>query len=330
MEAFGSTGVRARRDATHSFTQPFLSLAYRPMKPDDSQLIAYADGELSAREAASVESALAQSADLRESVALLRASRLPYREAFAVQKLPPLPDELRRRIESMAQAAGPQASSTPAPQAQRSQRRVWLAAAFIAGAFCAGLVQHLGGWPGASGNRGVSTAAVQTRSWISVAVDYQRMYTRETVASIVPDGAAAARTVDAIRKVDGIRLRMPDLQAAGLSFKAVERLRYNGKPLVQMVYLPERGMPVALCVMKDSRPDESIAQREMDGMNVVSWRQNELSYALIGKPDSADSADLPAIARQISNGNVDDMFSGLDASSQHGRGTRPFIQARTG
>ncbi|MBW9102628.1 anti-sigma factor family protein [Paraburkholderia phenoliruptrix] len=279
------------------------------MKPDDSQLIAYADGELSAREAEPVERALAQSADLRESVALLQASRLPYREAFAAQKLPPLPDDLRRRIESMAQAAGRQASSDFAPQEQRSARRVWLAAAFVAGAFCAGLVQQLGAWPGAWGERAVSTAAVQPRPWISVAVDYQRMYTRETVAHVVPDGAASTRTVDAIRKVDGIRLRMPDLQAAGLSFKTVERLRYNGKPLVQMVYLPEHGMPVALCVMKDSRPDESIAQREMDGMKVVSWRQNELSYALIGKPDSAD---LPAIARQISNGNVDDMFSALD------------------
>jgi len=279
------------------------------MKPDDSQLIAYADGELSAREAEPVERALAQSADLRESVALLQASRLPYREAFAAQKLPPLPDDLRRRIESMAQAAGRQASNDFAPQEQRSARRVWLAAAFVAGAFCAGLVQQLGAWPGVWGERAVSTAAVQPRPWISVAVDYQRMYTRETVAHVVPDGAASTRTVDAIRKVDGIRLRMPDLQAAGLSFKTVERLRYNGKPLVQMVYLPEHGMPVALCVMKDSRPDESIAQREMDGMKVVSWRQNELSYALIGKPDSAD---LPAIARQISNGNVDDMFSALD------------------
>ncbi len=207
------------------------------MKPDDSQLIAYADGELSAREAASVESALAQSADLRESVALLRASRLPYREAFAAQKLPPLPDELRRRIESMAQAAAAGIEHSRAASTAFAAPRAGLPP-LTAGAFCAGLVQHLGGWPGASGNRGVSTAAVQTRSWISVAVDYQRMYTRETVASVVPDGAAAARTVDAIRKVDGICLRMPDLQAAGLSFKAVERLRYNGKPLVQMVYLP--------------------------------------------------------------------------------------------
>jgi hypothetical protein len=51
-----------------------------------------------------------------------------------------------------------------------------------------------------------------------------------------------------------------------------------------MVYLPERGVPVTLCVIKDSRPDESIAQKKVDGMTAVSWRQNELAYALIGTP----------------------------------------------
>jgi anti-sigma factor RsiW len=148
-----------------------------------------------------------------------------------------------------------------------------------------------------------------TRPWISVAADYQQLYTRETVANVTPDPAVSADTVDAIRKVDGIRLRVPDLRPAGLLFKSVERLRYNGKPLVQIVYLPDHGTPVALCVMKDARPDQPIAQRQMNGMSVVSWRQNELSYALIGKPDSGD---LRTIARQISNGDVGAMFASSD------------------
>jgi anti-sigma factor RsiW len=286
------------------------------MRVDDSQLIAYADGELSASDAASVERALAGSVDLRDSVELLRASRLPYRDAFAVQKLPPLPDNLRRTIEALASAAqqpadSVAAQSTPAAQAtrpaQRSRPALWLAAAFVAGAFCAGLVQQLNaGWPMVSGNGAAMVAAVNPRPWVNVAVDYQQMYTRETVANLAPDPAVSANTLDAIRNVDGIRLRMPNLQLAGLAFKSVERLHYNGKPLVQMVYLPDHGTPVALCVMKDSRPDESIAQRQMNGMTVISWRQNELSYALIGKPDSGD---LRQIARQISNGEVDAMFA---------------------
>jgi len=166
-------------------------------------------------------------------------------------------------------------------------------------------------WPGASGNGAVSVAAANARPWVDVAADYQQMYSRETVADVSPDPAVSADTVAAIRNVDGIRLRMPDLQRAGLSFKSVERLRYNGKPLVQIVYLPSHGTPVALCVMKDSRPDQSVAQRQSHGMAVVSWRRNELSYALIGKPDSGD---LQAIAQQIADGDVDALFAARETA----------------
>lgn len=297
------------------------------MKPDDSTLIAYADGELDAAGAASVEQALAESSELRESVARLRASRLPYQDAFAAQKLPPLPDALRLRIEAMASAA--QAQSAAAVQAQpreqeavpasakvvplparRNRPMLWLAAAFVAGAFCAGLVQQFaaGGFGGGSGPSLAASGA--KKPWISVAADYQQLYTRDTVANLTPDPAISAKIVGEIRSDDGIRLRVPDLSMAGMRFKAVDRLRYDGKPLVQIVYLPEHGVPVALCVMKDARPDQGIAKHEMHGMTVVAWRQNELSYALIGKPDSGD---LEAIARQISGSHVDAMFAVREA-----------------
>ncbi|WP_244124051.1 anti-sigma factor family protein [Burkholderia gladioli] len=280
------------------------------MKPDDSTLIAYADGELDAAGAASVEQALAESSELRESVARLRASRLPYQDAFAAQKLPPLPDALRLRIEAMASAAQAQSAAAaaqaqpreqgqeqePVPAsakvvplpARRNRPMLWLAAAFVAGAFCAGLVQQFaaGGFGGGSGPSLAAGAA--KKPWISVAADYQQLYTRDTVANLTPDPAVSAKIVGEIRSDDGIRLRVPDLSMAGMRFKAIDRLRYDGKPLVQIVYLPEHGVPVALCVMKDARPDQGIAKHEMHGMTVVAWRQNELSYALIGKPDSGD------------------------------------------
>lgn len=282
------------------------------MIPDESQLIAYADGELSVADAAMVERALAGSPDLRQRVEWLRASRLPYREAFAVQKLPPLPDELRRRIEALAHAAQ-QDNPMAVQRARRSQPRAWLIAAFVAGAFSAGLVQWLGGvGVGGLGSGAAKLAATGPKSWIDEAAEYQQMYSRETVARVSPDPDVSADTLAAIRQVDGMRLRVPDLQRAGWSVKSVERLHYHGKPLVQIVYLPEHGTPVALCVMKDSQPDRPIAQRQSHGMNVLSWRRNELSYALIGKPDSGD---LSAIARQISNNDVGAMFMGNDSSS---------------
>ncbi|WP_244113039.1 anti-sigma factor family protein [Burkholderia gladioli] len=159
------------------------------MKPDDSTLIAYADGELDAAGAASVEQALAESSELRESVARLRASRLPYQDAFAAQKLPPLPDALRLRVEAMASAA--QAQSAAAAQAQpreqeavpasakvvplparRNRPMLWLAAAFVAGAFCAGLVQQFAAGGFGAGRGPTLAAGGAKKPWISVAADY--------------------------------------------------------------------------------------------------------------------------------------------------------------
>jgi anti-sigma factor RsiW len=287
------------------------------MTPDDSTLIAFVDGELGPTEAASIERELAVSPELRQSVELLRASQLPYREAFATQKLPPLPAELQRQIDDMASAARRAQSNHVARQPlppQKPRARLWLAAAFVAGAFCAGLGLRLG--PAllgmSAGGSGTTVASSEATPWIRAAVDYQRLYTRDTVADITPDLNASAKTVAAIRQVDGVALRVPDLQAAGLSFKAVSRLRFNDKPLVQIVYLPAHGAPVALCVMKDARPDKAIAQQQLNGMNVVSWRQNDLAYALIGKPDSGD---LRSIAQQITNSSVDALFARNDVSA---------------
>ncbi len=276
------------------------------MTLDDTTLIAYADGALDAAGVVAVERELAESPAVRESVARLRASRLPIREAFAAQQLPPLPEALRRRIEAGLAAQ---------PAARRRHPGPWLAAAFVAGAFCAGLVQQL--VANGVGERGAPALLAGTgttaakKPWISVAADYQQLYTRDTLAGVTPDPAVAGRIVAAVRTDDGIGLRVPDLAAAGLAFKSVDRLRYDGKPLVQIVYLPEHGTPVALCVVKDARADQAIARRELHGMTVLTWRHGALGYALIGKPDSGD---LDAIARQIADPRTGAIFASRAAT----------------
>ncbi|MEX3823665.1 anti-sigma factor, partial [Paraburkholderia sp. BR14262] len=103
-----------------------------------------------------------------------------------------------------------------------------------------------------------------------------------------------------------LALRVPDLSSAGLTFKSVQRLRFHDKPLVQIVYLPRSGPPIALCVMKDARPDEAVASRTVDSMGVTTWRQNELTYALIGQ---AGDVDLAALGKRISNLDTAALFS---------------------
>lgn len=299
------------------------------MKTDDILLIAYVDGDLAPRDREEVEKEIGESAEVAERVALLRASRLPYQEAFAHQKLPPVPESLTKRIEELARAAletetanGSRPaindavlerdSTTPPSAPVRSRIRntpAWLAVAFVAGAFCYGAaLKFMPGMPPGPDPSGTKVASMPMSAspWVQAAANYQQLYSRETVDQLPPDDAGSAQTVAAIRKQDGLALRVPDLHAAGLTFKRVQRLRFHGKPLVQIVYLPEKGAPISLCVVKDPKPDQAISQQNVDAMNVVTWRQGELSYALIGAPGNVD---LKALGAQIADSGDNDMFS---------------------
>ena len=305
------------------------------MIADDALLLAYVDGRLSPDERAAIEAQLRESAEARKKVTLLRASQVDFAGAFAQQTLPRVPESLRLGIEEMVRAQTVQAaqSAEPAKPAQPSAsandaampaseqqpsapvksrlRRVpvWLAAACVVGAFVAGQFVRFDSLSGAGGQGSGSSqlaSASDLSPWVKAAVSYQKLYTRETVAYRQDDPALAARVVEDIRRDDRLALRVPDLSSAGLTFKSVQRLRFRNKPLVQIVYLPRSGPPIALCVMKDARPDEAVASRTVDSMGVTTWRQNELTYALIGQ---AGDVDLAELGKRISNLDTAALFS---------------------
>jgi anti-sigma factor RsiW len=284
------------------------------MMADDAELLAYVDGALSPEDRSAVEARLRESAEARAKVALLRASRLDFQHAFAQQNLPPVPDSLKLKVDEMVRAhraresndsalpPGEKAPSGPVRSRLRSMP-VWLAAACVAGAFACGLFVRLG--PLASGGAQMAASA-EVSPWVAAAVSYQKLYTRDTVAYMRQDPAAAAQIVRDIRSEDRLALRVPDLTSAGLTFKSVQRLRFNNKPLVQIVYLPQNGPPIALCVMKDAKPDRPVATKTVDAMDVATWRQAELTYALIGQ---SGDADLAALGKRISNLEMAPLFS---------------------
>jgi hypothetical protein len=270
-----------------------------------------------------VEKSIQASSEAAEKVALLRASRFDFADAFAHQSLPPVPESLTRKIEAMTRAHRAESANdaSPNPPASRlavpvrSRLRVvptWLAAACVAAAFAGGLLLRLGPLsnPGGSETGGTSLASAGGgQSWVAAATGYQKLYTRETVAYTEEAPAVSSKIIEDVRHKDQLDVRVPDMSSAGLTFKWIQRLSFNNKPLVQIVYLPQRGPPIALCVMKDVKPDQPVAAKTVDATNVVTWRQAELSYALIGKPEGVN---MDALARQISNRGMSELFS--DAS----------------
>ncbi|ASL47391.1 hypothetical protein bAD24_III08345 [Burkholderia sp. AD24] len=304
------------------------------MKIDDAILLAYVDGDLPADECIKVEHAIQESTEIASRVSLLRASQLPYAEAFDQQSLPPVPESLSRSVDDMIRqhlanasaqqhAAGvadaaPRGDTEEAslgknvhrlkPRARSLPTLSWpkLAVAFVAGAFCCGLalrlVPQLAG-SGNSGSGGVVTASndAAMMPWIKAAAGYQQLYTRDTVALLQPDMNVTTATVADIRHVDNLAMQIPDLSSQGLTFKRVQRLRFHDKALVQIVYLPQKGNPVALCVLKEAKADAAPSDANVHGMAVVSWRRGQLGYALIGEPGTVD---LDALGKQLYNGQV--------------------------
>ena len=297
------------------------------MKTDDLMLMAYVDGELSPGESREVEDHIRASSEAAELVALLRASRVDYKQAFATKKLPPVPESLTRRIETITRAhsakstaAGANDPSVPAAAVSpvRSRLRTvptWLAAACVAGAFCGGLFLRPGTFallsPGTPSSSSATMSSSGLSPWVTAAVGYQQLYTRNTLAYADENAAATSKIVDDIRREDKLALRIPDLSSAGLTFKSVRRLNFDNKPLVQIVYLPEKGPPIALCVMKGAKSDQAVSAQVVDTMHVVTWRQAELSYALIGK---TEGVDLDALGKLISNREVDQLFSNASSA----------------
>ncbi|MFP3550860.1 anti-sigma factor [Paraburkholderia sp. SIMBA_049] len=298
------------------------------MNADETVLIAYVDGTLPYDEREAVEKWIDESPDVAACVARLDASRLPYREAFAQQKLPPVPDSLVRHIEALSNAFAktdeasptrvvpvyPTSANDASPPLRmaangtvhRPLRRVapgWLAVAFIAGAFClGGALRYLPGL-----NRS-DTGGPSPSPWVQAAADYIQLYSRDTVAGTQLDPNVASQMVSTIRNEDALPLRVPDLRPAGLTFVQLQRLRFHGKPLIQLVYLPEKGEPVALCLMKQPGPDMPISRETVSGLNIATWRQGELGYALI---TASRDQDLVALGRQIAERGFDQLLGHL-------------------
>lgn len=270
------------------------------MNVDDTLLLAYVDGELSADRRAEVEAAAAHSADVAERLAALRASALPYAAAFDRQLLPPIPPQLSKRIAELASVS----ASSDTPWRHRQGPRLRLAAVFVAGAIISATMLKL-----VSERTPVTTVAATDSSWVKAIADYQTLYTRETIANVIEDRAVTEKVLVDLRQNDGMPVFIPDLSSVGLTFKRVQRLSFHNQAVVQIVYLPEHGDPVALCLTQDAQRDEVPHSREVSDMQTVAWRQGHVDYLLLAR---GMQLDLPEIGRRIARGQVANLYSRLE------------------
>ena len=92
---------------------------------------------------------------------------------------------------------------------------------------------------------------------------------------------------------------VPDLRAEGLTFKRAQRLSFRGQELIQLVYLPASGDPVALCVMREKNRDSAAAHGRPGARCMPpSGMRVTLGYVLVAKNSPID---LLALGRRVAS-----------------------------
>lgn len=262
------------------------------MDIDDTDLLAYVDGHLPPERRVEVEAAVTASPELAARLRTLRASALPYAAAFGEQALPPVPRGLTERVEELISANS---------QREQRQRSPWpkLTVAFAAGVLCCAIAMKL------LMLEGSASPTAKVAPWIAAVAEYQQLYSRATLASVSENRELSQRVIDDLRVSDGMTVPVPDLRSAGLTFKRVQRLSFHGKPVVQMVYLPEHGEPIAVCVTPDARADQVPKAQQVGEMSTVAWRHGNLGYVLLGRGSTQELMDLQ---RRIASGEANSLY----------------------
>jgi anti-sigma factor RsiW len=253
------------------------------MSVDEAILRAYVDGELTAPRREQIELLVSHDDALRRQVRALRASCLPYRSAFDVQLLPPMPQSILQQVESWSKVAD---SVLPARAFASSNPKRWLAiAAAIVASFSIGLIVNFSRQPAAQ-------IAADASPWVDVVAAYHSLYVRATVDQSANELPRVRRTLSEFVTPQNKALTVPDLSKSGLAFKRLQRLGYRDVPVAQMIYLPDQGKPVALCALPIQRPDSPVVLGHMSGLNVASWQQDGFAYVLAADIPAGDTAKI--------------------------------------
>jgi anti-sigma factor RsiW len=236
------------------------------MGDTDELLGAYVDGELDAENTRAVERLIASDPKAREKVAILR-------ETNAL---------LRAACDERAYASG-SPKSEPAlvrhPLIQRRSR--WAIAAsllILLGVAGFGAVMWFGGQPNSN--------------LVNEIAEYHAVFSHETDHLVeVP----AARSDELMRWLGSRiqrRLVAPDLASAGLHFAGGRMLVIDERPVAQLMYTRDRGLPIAVCIGLTDGDASQIRVERRGALRLASWSDGRYGYVVVGELDRDAVRDL--------------------------------------
>ena len=229
----------------------------------DEQLQAYLAGTLPSDHAAELEAAIETDTALEARLFDLDYARAaPLRDAFAY-----VPDTAGLKdLETLVLNANAGAK-TVIPQASWKWSAVAAAVAFAVGAFLF------------AGQTGKVEA-----SWQNQVAVYQALYVTETLGSIVANDKELTAQLASSEQAVGRTLPLEVVgNLEGMKLLRAQVLGFEGAPLIQMAYLSDDGVPVALCAIRLTTPvTDQPTFETLSGLPVVHWSDGSFGYMIVG------------------------------------------------
>ncbi|NRB30691.1 MAG: hypothetical protein HRU27_08855 [Rhizobiaceae bacterium] len=235
----------------------------------DEELVAYLDGEVEFTPADAITAALANDPALAQRLADLDVNKDALRSGFDLMldenQSPVLPQSLHS------------AMATP-PKAANNN---WLMAGSMAASILVALFVGYG-----AGN---FLNQPEAPGWKAYVASYQSLYSADTLRHVNASPEAQTAELERVAAAIGKSIDLAALQQnPDLTYKRAQVLSFKGKPLVQLAFLTKSGEPVALCILKSSKPDSAeMSQANLEGMSSASWNKDGYAYLLIGGDDPA-------------------------------------------
>jgi anti-sigma factor RsiW len=244
----------------------------------DCLLVAYADDELDPDTSQRVETLLEGAAEMRRKVEIFRETAALLRAACASDAAP---------TEAAGEVVPPMRPRRTA-ELPRARRFAWaIAASLVAG------IAGFGGGTLCSG-----TLHSERAELIDEIADYHPIYSRESKHMVeVPAEASAELAAWAGRLLDR-RVALPEL--AGLTFAGGRMLVVNGRPVAQLMYTREHGLPVALCLTRLAGEAAPIHVEKRGTLRLAQWQDGAYAYVVVGELDDGTARTLAESAsRQL-------------------------------
>lgn len=243
----------------------------------DELLVAYVDGQLARKQTRAVEKVLAHDDVSARRVEALKEAHARLEEAFETI--------LASEVRELTSYAGRMVEPTP-----RGNGRTDMVAALLGiglGAVAALYVLPQV-YPDISIfglNPKVSTST--TLTWQDAAARAHALLSRAGLEAGLESEADPGLIAFRLAKAIGPAIKLPDLQADGLSFVRAQLLQHEDKSLAQILYLPATGAPLALFAVADEGTKQQPQLGREGAVGMVSWSEGDVAYLLAGKQDDA-------------------------------------------